>query len=110
MGGNRRTKKITHWDISVCNLMRSSHKILVGRTEGKRPHWRPVSELHKSHDSSVGIVLCYRLDDRCSRVRFPAGTGNFSPNHRFRNGSGAHPTSYPMGNRSYFSGTKAAGA
>jgi hypothetical protein len=29
-------------------------------------------------DSSVGIALGYGLDDRGSRVRFPAGAGNFS--------------------------------
>jgi hypothetical protein len=32
----------------------------------------------KSCDSSVGIALGYGLDDRGSRVRFPAGAGNFS--------------------------------
>jgi hypothetical protein len=30
-----------------------------------------------SHDSSVGIALGYGLDDRGSRVRIPAGSGNF---------------------------------
>jgi hypothetical protein len=32
----------------------------------------------KSHDSSVGIALGYGLDDRVSKVRFPAVAGNFS--------------------------------
>jgi hypothetical protein len=32
----------------------------------------------KSRDSSVGIALDYGLDGRGSRVRFPAGAGNFS--------------------------------
>jgi hypothetical protein len=31
----------------------------------------------ESRDSSVGIALGYGLDDRGSRVRFSAGTGNF---------------------------------
>jgi hypothetical protein len=31
-----------------------------------------------------------------SRVRFPAGDGNFSLHHRVQNGSGAHPASYTM--------------
>jgi hypothetical protein len=31
----------------------------------------------QSRDSSVGIALGYRLDDRGSRVRFPAGLGIF---------------------------------
>jgi hypothetical protein len=50
-----------------------------------------------SRDSSVGIALGYELDYRGSRVRFPAGAGNFSLHHRVQNGSGAHPTSYPVG-------------
>jgi hypothetical protein len=61
-------------------------------------------------DSSVGIELGYGLDDRGSRVRFPAGTGNFSLNHRVHNGSGAHPASYPMDKMGSFLGGKAAGA
>jgi hypothetical protein len=64
----------------------------------------------KSPDSSVGIALRYRLDDRGSRVRFPAGAGNFSLHHRVQNGSGAHPASYIMGTRGSFPGDKAAGA
>jgi hypothetical protein len=64
----------------------------------------------KSRDSSVGIALGYGLDDRDSRARFPAGAGNFSLDHRVQNGSGAHPTSYPMGTRGSFPGCKAGGA
>jgi len=45
--------------------------------------------LHKS----VGIALGYELDDRGSRVRFPAGAGKFSLYHRVQNGSGAHSAS-----------------
>jgi hypothetical protein len=62
---------------------------------------------HKSRDSSVGIALGYRLDDRGSRVRLPAGTGNFSLHHRVQNGAEAHPASYPMGTRGSFAGGKA---
>jgi hypothetical protein len=65
---------------------------------------------NKSYDSSVGIALRYWLDDQGSRVRFPAGAGNFSIHHRVQNGSGAHLASYPMGNRESFSGSKATGA
>jgi hypothetical protein len=36
-----------------------------------------------------------RVDDRGSRVRFPAGAGNFSLHHRVQDGSGAHTASYP---------------
>jgi hypothetical protein len=51
----------------------------------------------RSRDSSVGIALGYGLDDRGSRVRFPAGDGNFSLHHRVQTSSGAHPASYPVG-------------
>jgi hypothetical protein len=66
--------------------------------------------LIKSRDSSVGIALGYGLDDRGSRVRFPAGAGNFSLHYRVENGSGAHPASYPMGTGGSFPGVKATGA
>jgi hypothetical protein len=64
----------------------------------------------KSRDSSVGIALGYGLDDRGSRVRFPAGAGNFSLHYRVQTGSGVHPTSYPIGTGVSFPGGKAAGA
>jgi hypothetical protein len=64
----------------------------------------------KSCDSSVGIALGYGLDDRGSRVRVPAGAGNFFLHHSVQNGSGAHPASYPMGTRGSFPGGKRAGA
>jgi hypothetical protein len=60
-------------------------------------------------DSSVGIALGYGLDDRGSRVQFPAGAGNFSLHHCDQNGSGAHPASYPMGTRGSFPGIKRPG-
>jgi hypothetical protein len=56
----------------------------------------------------VGIALGYGLDDRGSRVRFPAEIGNFFLRHRVQNGSEAHPASYPMGNRGSYPGGKAA--
>jgi hypothetical protein len=62
-----------------------------------------------SRDSSVGIALRYELDDRGSRVRFPAGAGNFSLHHRVQNGSGAHPASYPVGIGGSFRGVKRPG-
>jgi hypothetical protein len=63
-----------------------------------------------SRNSSVGIALGYRLDDRGSRIRFPAGAGNFSLHHCVQNGSGAHPASYPRATRGSFPGGEAAGA
>jgi hypothetical protein len=56
-----------------------------------------MNSFRGSRDSSVGIALGYGLDDRGSRVRFPAEAGNFSLHHRIQNGSGAHPASYLMG-------------
>jgi hypothetical protein len=64
----------------------------------------------ESRDSSVGIALGYGLDDRGSRVRFPAGARNFSLHHSVQNCSGAHPASYPMGTGDFFPGGKASGA
>jgi hypothetical protein len=58
---------------------------------------------------SVGITLDYGLDDRGSRVRFPAGAGDFSLHHRVQNSSGPHPA-YLMGTGGSFPGSKAAGA
>jgi hypothetical protein len=63
----------------------------------------------KSRDSSVGIALSYGLNDRSSRVRLPAGAGNFSLHHRVQNGSEAHSASYPMRNRGSFLGVKRPG-
>jgi hypothetical protein len=75
-------------------------------------HLHPVSSsvLGPNILFSTGIALGYGLDDRGSRVRFPAGAGNFSIHHRVLNVSGAHPASYPMGTRDSFRGGKAAGA
>jgi hypothetical protein len=61
------------------------------------------------NDNSVGIALGYGLDDRDSRIRFPAGAGNFSLHHRVQNGSVAHPASYTMGIWGSFPGGKATG-
>jgi hypothetical protein len=58
---------------------------------------------------SVIIALGYELDDRGSRVRFPAGAGNFSLHHRVQNGSVAHLASYPMGTRGCFLGSSGRG-
>jgi hypothetical protein len=69
-----------------------------------------VTCLPMGRDSSVGTALGYGLDDWGSRVRFPAGTGNFSPHHRVQNGPEAQAASYPMGTRGSFPGDKAAGA
>jgi hypothetical protein len=53
-----------------------------------RPKWKKIP------DSSVGIALGCGLDDRGSRVQFPAGAGNFSLHHRARTALG--PTQPPI--------------
>jgi hypothetical protein len=63
---------------------------------------------YKNCDSSVSIMLDYRLDDWGSRVQFLVRAGNFSLDHHVQNGSGAHSASYPMGSRGSFLGGKAA--
>jgi hypothetical protein len=45
----------------------------------------------------VCVIALGGLDDWGSTVIFPAGAGNFSLHHRVQHGSGAHPSSYPMG-------------
>jgi hypothetical protein len=68
----------------------------------KTPSWRDAQ-----FKRSTGTTF-YGLDDRGPGVRFPAGAGNFSL-HRVQTGSGAHPASYPMGNRGFFLGVKRPG-
>jgi hypothetical protein len=68
-----------------------------------------LKTFYGSSDSSVGIALGYGLDDRSTRVGFPAGAGNLYLHHRVQNDSGAHPVSYPMGTGSSFLGVKLPG-
>jgi hypothetical protein len=69
-----------------------------------------LSSVLSLHDSSVGKALGYELDYWGSRVRFPAGAGNFSLHNSIQNGLGAHPAPYPMGSSGLFPAGKAAGA
>jgi hypothetical protein len=62
-------------------------------------NFRQHTGRYKSHDSSVGIALGYRLDDQGSSVHFLVGAENFSLHHCVQKGSGAHPASYPMSTR-----------
>jgi hypothetical protein len=65
------------------------------RMDNKKIHkfYLSPSVIRKRRHSSVGIALDYRMDDRSSRVRFPAGAGNFSLHHRVQKGPGAHQVS-----------------
>jgi hypothetical protein len=76
---------LVHMKISVLVSLLRGHIIIIFSS--------------KSRDSSVSIALGYGLDDQGSRVRFPAGAGNFSLRHRVQTGSRAHPASYQMGTR-----------
>jgi hypothetical protein len=54
--------------------------------------------------------LGYGLDDRGSRIRFPARAGNFSLHYRVQNSSGAQRASYPVGTWGSFPGSRVAEA
>jgi hypothetical protein len=60
-----------------------------------------------SRGSSVSVVSRYGLDDRAIEVRSPAESKEFSSILCDQTGSGAHPTSCPMGTRGPFPGGKA---
>jgi hypothetical protein len=69
----------------------------------------PTFEMHGTEERHIEAAMQethYRLHDRGSRVRFPAGAGNFSLHHSVQNGSGAHPASYPKGTGDFFLGIK----
>jgi hypothetical protein len=83
-------------------MLASCHLILLGLATLTIPVQSP--------DSSVSIALGNGLDDRGSRVRFPAGAGNFSLHQRVRNGSGTRPPSYPVGTRGSVPGGKVVGS
>jgi hypothetical protein len=63
----------------------------------------------RSRSSSVSIATGNGLNDRMIGVRFPAGAGNLSLRNHVQTGSGAHPTSYPMGTGGFFLGNQVAG-
>jgi hypothetical protein len=56
------------------------------------------------NEANIAIPPGYRLYYRGPSVRFPAGAGNFSLQHRIQTGSEAHLASYPMGTRGSFPG------
>jgi hypothetical protein len=57
-----------------------------------------------SRGSSVGIATGWT-----ARIRFPVGSKDFSLLYSVQNGSGAHPTSYPMSTRGSIPGVKRPG-
>jgi hypothetical protein len=104
------------WTSSLCSVhppatsAPCSEILSIYASSGRQTRLCTRTKQQESRDSSVGIALGYWLDDRGSRVRLPAGDGNFSLHHRVPNGSGVHPGSYPMGTRVSFPGSKEAGA
>jgi hypothetical protein len=68
-------------------------KIQFIRSQNKLGYFYTNLIRQMSRGSSVGIALGYGLDDQGSRIRFPAGAGNFSLRHRVQNSSGVHPAS-----------------
>jgi hypothetical protein len=88
------------------NLKRRDH------SEGAGVGGKTISEwiLGKKSENMWTGFIWFRIrtmDERGSRVRFPAAAGIFSLHHRVQNGSGAHLASYPMGTRGSFPGSKA---
>jgi hypothetical protein len=71
--------------VIACSLVRTSALVKYILLHGK-----------ESRDSAVGIATCYGLDGRSVGVRAPVRI-RFSLLHVFHTGSGAHPTSYPIG-------------
>jgi len=63
--------------------------------------------LKRSRGSSVSLVSGYRLDDRATRVRFPAKGKCFSSILCVQTGSAAHQISYPVVTGGHFPGGKA---
>jgi hypothetical protein len=64
-----------------------------------------------SRDSVLGIETVYGMDDLGVEVRVPVESRKeFSLLHVVQTGSGAHPTSYPVGTGGSFPKGKAPGA
>jgi hypothetical protein len=93
--GNLKNYEVVGWSVVACCSYIVSCKFIA---------W------FRSYWGEVSTALGYGLDDKGSRVQFPAGAGNFSLHHRVQNGSGAHPATYSMGTGGSLPGGKAAGA
>jgi hypothetical protein len=69
----------------------------------------PVDQCSRAVIAQSVQRLGYGLDDRGSRVRFPAGAENFSLHYRVQNGSEAQLASFPVGTGGSFPGVKRPG-
>jgi hypothetical protein len=59
--------KVKYRDMTCHQNVQQNHNLIPANNSSE----------NRSHDSSVGIVLGYRLDDQGSKVRFPADSGSF---------------------------------
>jgi hypothetical protein len=108
----------SHWTSLEFSFSASWLSFVVGRSLVRISARRPtiLTESFRTFTQfprqfwAVGIALGYGLDDRGSRVRFPAGAGNCSLHHRVQKGTGGHPASYSMGTGDSFLGIKRPGA
>jgi hypothetical protein len=66
--------------LSLAKYINNVTDAIIGKG-GRQGQRRQLLEILRT-DSSVGIALGYGLDDRDSRIRFPAGAGNYSLHHR----------------------------
>jgi hypothetical protein len=125
------TWNVVSWSVCWDNMQKALHMwemlmIIKLKTQGssQNPATLPFFEQRQTYFQKLFLLTTisraviaqsvslpgYGLDDRGSRVRFPARAGNFSLHHRVQNGSGAHPASYRMTTKGSFPGGKAAWA
>jgi hypothetical protein len=90
--------KNENWDKSFPSQV---HPIrLLQRNQNLIPYTVGIAAIKIIRKNPLPMLLLNGLEGRGSRVRFPAGAGNFSLHHRVQNGS------YPMGTRSSSPGDK----
>jgi hypothetical protein len=93
---------------TVCLLQHRSHCVIAWQVIIMQGHGGYYFSTVWSRDNSVSRVTGLQV----GRPGFDSRQGqrHFSLRHRIQNGSGTHPTSYPIGTGGSFPGDKAAGA
>jgi hypothetical protein len=102
---NTRTHRSLCEFCTVYSLLSATRQTVRKETGEKRNF---IVDGDSSRGSVVGIATGYGLDDRGVGVRVPVRP-EFSLLHVVQTGSGAHPTSYPIGTGGSFPGGKVAG-
>jgi hypothetical protein len=87
-----RKSKLGHPARSLVTMLTELRQLLFLAQINVKIRFTEIITLLHFSDNSVGIALGYGLDDRDSRVRFPAGAGNFSLHNRVQNSYGAQPS------------------